>query len=117
MNAERITAAILRERWRKLRLPRYTPKGWWECDVFELTTSGYFREYEIKTSLSDFRNDAKKFKSGWAMIDGHWTEAPKKEKARVNRRSRWPFPLLVCCARGIDPVGGDPGVGGLDRMP
>lgn len=45
---------------RGLCLPRYTPDGWWECDVFELTGSGYFREYEVKLSLADFRKDREK---------------------------------------------------------
>ena len=45
---------------RHLCLPRYTPRGWWECDVFELTAGGYFREYEVKLSLADFKKDADK---------------------------------------------------------
>lgn len=45
---------------RNLCLPRYTPIGWWECDVFELTAKDFFREYEVKLSLADFRADAKK---------------------------------------------------------
>ena len=48
---------------RGLCLPRYTPVGWWECDVFELTGSGDFREYEVKLSLADFRKDAIKSRS------------------------------------------------------
>lgn len=31
-----------------------------ECDILELTKAGYLYEYEIKTSKSDFKNDAKK---------------------------------------------------------
>lgn len=45
---------------RNFCLPRYTPSRWWECDVFELTKAGFFREYEIKLTLADFKNDAKK---------------------------------------------------------
>lgn len=52
---------ILRDRWAKsFCLPRYTPSKWWECDVFEVTKSGYFREYEVKLTLADFKADAKK---------------------------------------------------------
>lgn len=61
MTAGDITHAILRDRWRRnFCLPRFRPAGWWECDVFELTEAGYWREYEIKTSRADFRKDAEK---------------------------------------------------------
>jgi len=61
VNAEQITARILQHRWhRSFCLPRYTPWDWWECDVFELTTAGYYREYEIKVTRPDFLNDAAK---------------------------------------------------------
>lgn len=51
----------MRDRWRRTTLmPHYTPKDWWECDIFELTPSGYFREYEAKTTRSDFFADARK---------------------------------------------------------
>ncbi len=62
MSSERIlTAAIMRDRWeRNFVLPNFTPPGWWECDVFEVTKSGYFREYEVKLTLADFRRDRDK---------------------------------------------------------
>jgi len=64
--------------WRRHRrsfvLPNYTPAGWWECDVFELRTSGYFVEYEIKISLSDFRADREKAK------EDRWLRSPKRMK-------------------------------------
>lgn len=40
--------------------PNYTPAGWWECDLWQVTKAGYAVEYEIKLSLSDFKIDAKK---------------------------------------------------------
>lgn len=62
---------------RNFCLPRFTPMGWWECDVFELTKTDRFREYEVKTSLADFKNDAKKDKqvsgSGHYGPDNRWT--------------------------------------------
>jgi hypothetical protein len=45
---------------RNTRIPRFTPIGWWECDVFEMTDADRWREYEVKLSLADFRADAKK---------------------------------------------------------
>lgn len=41
-------------------IPNFTPHGWWECDVARYTEKGHLIEYEIKTSLADFRKDAKK---------------------------------------------------------
>jgi hypothetical protein len=41
-------------------LPNHTPHPWNECDVFQITSSGYFREYEIKLTLSDFKHDRTK---------------------------------------------------------
>lgn len=56
-----IALTIMRERLRRnFVLPNYTPAKWWECDVFELTEAGFFREYEIKLTLGDFKADAKK---------------------------------------------------------
>lgn len=34
--------------------------GNWECDIVELTKSGYLYEYEVKISRADFKSDAKK---------------------------------------------------------
>jgi hypothetical protein len=59
--AGQITHFILGSRWTKsFTLPRYTPMGWWECDIFQITKAGYWVEYEIKTSIADFKADAGK---------------------------------------------------------
>lgn len=42
--------------------PNYTPAKWWECDMFSTTKSGFMVEHEIKLTVSDFKNDAKKRK-------------------------------------------------------
>lgn len=64
MNARDLIRGVMRDRWRRnFVLPNYTPAGWWECDVFELTDAGYWREYEVKTSVADFRRDAGKVRS------------------------------------------------------
>ncbi len=59
-----IQRLLIRDRFRRaIVCPNYTPTGWFECDVFELTRSGYFREYEIKLTRQDFESDAGKMKS------------------------------------------------------
>lgn len=44
----------------EIMAPNYTPRSWWECDVFAVTKAGYGVEYEIKTSVRDFEADARK---------------------------------------------------------
>jgi hypothetical protein len=58
---EDIEYALMHQRSSRATLmPRFTPQKWWECDVCEITESGYFREYEIKMSRADFKVDASK---------------------------------------------------------
>lgn len=59
-DAKRIADSLMIGFRQSFFLPGYTPSGWWECDVFEVTKAGYFREYEIKTSRGDFFRDAAK---------------------------------------------------------
>lgn len=61
LTAKDIEFALLHPTYNVHRsIPRYTPSGWWECDVAQFTDTGYFREYEIKISRADFRADTKK---------------------------------------------------------
>lgn len=58
---DQILAALIQERFRRnLTMPHFTPQGWWECDLYEMTASGHWREYEVKTSRSDFNADFRK---------------------------------------------------------
>lgn len=43
--------------------------GPWECDVLEITKSGYAYEYEVKVSRADFRADKLKQKHGKSKYD------------------------------------------------
>ena len=72
MTAWTIACNLMRSRWlRTFVLPGYTPALWWECDLFELTAAGYFREYEIKLSRGDFLADAVKQRSArWRWEHG-----------------------------------------------
>lgn len=53
----------------KLLVPGYTPSGWWENDLFRLTTAGYWNEYEFKSSLRDFRADFNKADNNTRPVD------------------------------------------------
>lgn len=46
-------------------MPNYTPANWFECDVFEITGAGYFREYEVKVTRADFARDREKGGASW----------------------------------------------------
>lgn len=57
--------------------PRFEPVNWWECDLFRVSKAGYWSEFEIKTSVADFRADRKKSRErrSWAAADASvWTE-------------------------------------------
>lgn len=75
MNARAIQWQLMRNRYqRSMVMPNFTPRGWWECDVFELTKAGFFREYEIKLTRSDFHADARK---GQVTFGGSWPATTK----------------------------------------
>lgn len=87
---------------RSFVIPNYTPSGWFESDIFELTKSGYFREYEIKMSLSDFRADAVKAREktifergsdGRTVFKRFKGDTKHFQLSIGNRRS---YPILVC---------------------
>lgn len=79
MTEKTIVSRLLRDRWDKsFCLPNYTPPKWWECDMFERTRAGYFREYEVKISVADFRQDGEKLKE--VYTNAHFTERKKEKK-------------------------------------
>lgn len=53
--------------------PNYTPVGWFECDIFALTKSGYFHEFEIKLTVADFKADAEKRDRGYRFVGNRYT--------------------------------------------
>lgn len=67
MTARDIQRQLIRERYAKtFVIPNHTPRGWFECDVMEITKAGLMVEYEIKVSRSDFFADGLKcFESDW----------------------------------------------------
>jgi hypothetical protein len=61
---------VLTMRGQRHICPNYTPRKWFECDMFSITCAGYMVEHEIKLTLSDFKADEKKeFKPGWWQKD------------------------------------------------
>lgn len=63
---DQIIRKLIHERCRRSTvMPHYTPDGWFECDLFELTEAGYTVEYEVKISRGDFFADSKKHQRRW----------------------------------------------------
>jgi hypothetical protein len=67
-----------------LMMPNYQPKGWWECDVMAVSKAGVWSEFEIKVSMSDFRQDAKKSKRK------NWRDLELKHELLASRSERGP---------------------------
>lgn len=62
MNASQIELALWfgRRNSSAIVLPRFTPAGWWECDLWCVSRAGYATEIEIKLTVADYRRDAAK---------------------------------------------------------
>jgi hypothetical protein len=86
-------------------LANYTPGKWWECDIFEITDAGYFREYEVKVSRGDFLADAKKAREIWGST-ARWTPGAKptlenKHSLLAARCDRAPVQFWFCVSKGL----------------
>lgn len=104
MTARHIQRRFLRDLYqRSTVLPNYTPKGWWECDVAEWTLAGYFREYEIKISLSDFRADAEKRKSIRTFSGWRTKEQRFKHSELGDGKPIGPVQFWYACPTGLIP--------------
>jgi hypothetical protein len=86
---------------RSFCLPRYTPTKWWECDVFELTGSGYFREYEIKMSVADFKADAEKSHDYGRIPWGTPSDIRKKHDLLAAGDTRGPVEFSFVTPKGL----------------
>lgn len=100
--------AIMRPRYAQSTcvVPNYTPRHWWECDVFEVTRSGYFVEYEVKLSFADFVKDRQKMKEGQYRLtagryDGTRDPGIKKHDQLTNRAAGIPSRFWYVCEQTI----------------
>lgn len=79
LTEKRVQNLLMRDRWAKhVCLPSYAPADWWENDVFLITESGYWWEFEIKLTLADFRRDAEKIRTEYPK---NWDD-PKIERRK-----------------------------------
>lgn len=114
MTAKDIQRALLWDRYRQsMVLPNYTPRKWWECDVFEITKAGYFREYEIKLSLSDFRADAAKAFTRFNWETRSHQPIRKKHDDMAAHSPLGPTAFHFVCPADLIPIGDIPPWAGL----
>lgn len=89
-----IVRQLVREKWAaSFVIPSFTPDGWWENDVFEVTKARYWHEYEVKTSRSDFLADSRKRKvESWSVVERRLVpnEGPTKHEMLAGRSERGP---------------------------
>jgi hypothetical protein len=86
---------------RSFILPNYTPSGWFECDVFEITSAGFFREYEVKLTRSDFRADAEKVKVNWRRYKDPTAQDHRKHDMLKAGDARGPAQFWYVCPPGV----------------
>lgn len=110
--------SIMRDLYRRsMVLPRYTPADWWECDVFELTGSGYFREYEVKLTLVDFERDALKTRRYYYPHgSGRPTEEANKHQLLAGGDVRGPVEYWFVAPVGLIPPDRIPPFAGLMEL-
>lgn len=114
MNASEIQQVLIRERFRTSKVwPNYTSKDWWECDVFEVTPSGYFCEYEIKLTLSNFRADFEKRKSHWHRGQQQMVARDKHQQLLQDFTDVTPRRFFFVCPSGLIPEAEVPAYAGL----
>lgn len=93
----------------RLMCPNYTPDGWWECDMWAVTKSGYSVEFEIKLSLKDFKIDKQKQRTFYDQKDDHfashearWTPTERRKHAMLEFQDpRCPNRFIYVCPDGL----------------
>lgn len=85
----------------KIICPNYTPRGWWECDLWQVTKSGYATEYEIKITLSDFKNDARKQQVQYEKNDGWKKYTENKHDLLSAGCDRGPSRFFYCVPKSL----------------
>jgi hypothetical protein len=109
--------ALMRDRYqRSFCLPRFTPGGWWECDMFEITASGYFREYEVKLSRSDFLRDTHKEKEKLPRAYGEPRVLERKHEMLARGATHGPTAFWYVTPVGLLTIQEVPDYAGLIEM-
>lgn len=114
-----VQSLIMRDRWVKnFCLPGYTPAGWWECDVFQITEAGYWVEFEVKLTLADFKRDSEKSREVYPRPYVFGVQAEKELKHTVLERAadRGPCQFYYVAPVGVIPLAQLPAWAGLIEL-
>ncbi len=115
MTAKEIQSALIwTMRGGEIVMPNYTPPKWWECDLFTLTKADIFKEYEIKISRADFRQDANKMRRQ-SQFDGLLLKTHEVNKhAKIAARDvNGPMRFWFVAPAGVIPIEELPAFAGL----
>jgi hypothetical protein len=98
-------------------LPNSYMDDWFECDILELSKTGLTTEYELKTSLSDFKNDAKKGKIIFERDESGWInkkrDVGQKYRMLENKDPKCPNYFYYVCPEDLLKVEDIPKFAGL----
>lgn len=83
--------------------PRFTPMGWFECDVIVVTKAGFAVEYEIKRSRADFKKDAdkKRPKDARMWMRGESEDMQKKHELLEEGSEKGPSRFFFVTPEGM----------------
>lgn len=106
MTCRDIQRSIIAQRYHKaFVIPNHTPRGWYESDVVEISKAGFFTEYEIKMSVSDFRADAAKGRGGTKFFSPQFAHLNKPETMKHDqlaaRDTKGPSRFWFVTPRGL----------------
>lgn len=108
----------------QIQIPNYTPIRWWESDHYAVTKAGFAVEFEIKTSMADFKADALKQKDtrvardGWDIVRDEFgkmvfNEGQKKHDQLAARCTHGPSRFYFVCPEEVLQVSDMPEWAGL----
>lgn len=97
--------------WRSWISTNFTPCNWWECDLAQVTKAGYFREFEIKISRSDFFADMAKMQKTWVRGSGYVER--RKHDLLAKGDPVGPVQFFYVCPKGLITLADLPTYAGL----
>lgn len=114
LTEKRVAGLLMRDRYQKhVCLANYTPAGWWENDLIQITASGYWHEFEVKLTLADFRRDPTKWRECGAYVYGQDREIEFKHHLLAGDPERGPCCFWYVAPAGVIPVAELPSWAGL----
>jgi len=113
MEAKKIEQYLVRKNINSSNvMAHFTAPNWFECDVARVTSAGFWTEFEVKVSRSDFRADFKK-EGGYYPGDGQGYNRHNKHEAMKCGSCVAPNYFYFVCPEGLLSVEDMPDYAGL----